>query len=50
MIRQNQSRRVNMTAIQPALKSIDRTANRLLRSNEECLILYLRLNWPAMIG
>ena len=38
MIGQNRTRRVNKTAIGPAFKSIDKTADRLLRSNKECLI------------
>ena len=38
MIRQNQNRRVNRKAIGPALKSINKTADQLLRSNKKCLI------------
>jgi hypothetical protein len=38
MIRQNRSRRGGKSTIESALKSIDRTANQLLRSNDVCLI------------
>ena len=38
MIRQNKGRRSGKFTIQRALKSIDRTADQLLRSNDECLI------------
>ena len=38
MIRQISSRRTGKSPIESALKSIDRTANQLLRSNDACLI------------
>lgn len=38
MIHQNRSRRAGKSTIESALKSIDRIANQLLRSNDVCLI------------
>ena len=38
MIRQNRGRGADKSAIESALKGIDRTANQLLRSNDVCLI------------